>query len=147
MISERTVKVDGSVEDIVVWVWDHLIPESGQALTVQGELFRAIQKLRWEAQENGNINWDDCFVKLIDFLHENLVEKSELSKEIKSSIESDLTRLRDFLPVDELQDDDDADQLPCVEDDLYIRLTKAAISFCRLRPTLIPRERDPSQFR
>lgn len=147
MLTEGTVSLSGSKDDIVDWVWDNLIPESGQSLTIQGELFRAIQKLRWEAQENGNINWDEYFVKFINFLHEHLVEKSELSPEDKSSIARDLSRLMNFLPVDELENDEDADLLPYIEDDLYDRLTEHAVRYCRLRPALLPRELDATQYR
>jgi hypothetical protein len=147
MITEDKVNLSGTDGDIVDWVWDHLIPDSGQSLSIQGEIFRAIQKLRWEAQENGNINWDACFVMFIEFLQEHLVEKSELPAEAKSSIGQDLARLQDFLPVDELENDEDADQLPYVEDDLYDRLTRQAICYCRLRPVLMPRKSTPEQYR
>lgn len=147
MIAEGKMKLDGGRGDIVEWVWDYLIPESGQALTVQGELFRAIQKLRWEAQENGNINWDDCFIKFIDYLHKHLVKNSELASEAKLSIERDLNRLRNFLSVDELEDEEQADELPYVEDDLYDRLTDQAINYCRQRPVLIANEVDATQYR
>jgi hypothetical protein len=40
-------------------IWKTCIPPSGKATTVQGELLRAVEKLRDEAQRNGNANWDD----------------------------------------------------------------------------------------
>jgi len=43
------------------FIWKNYVPKSGQADTVQGELLRVIEKLRYEAQDNGNINWDDGF--------------------------------------------------------------------------------------
>ncbi|MFD3274338.1 hypothetical protein ACE3MS_30040 [Paenibacillus dendritiformis] len=44
------------------YLWQTYVPKQGQAETVQGELIRAIEKLRGEAQRNGNINWDKGFV-------------------------------------------------------------------------------------
>ncbi|CAH8770501.1 hypothetical protein [Paenibacillus dendritiformis] len=44
------------------YFWQTYVPKQGQAETVQGELIRAIEKLRGEAQRNGNINWDKGFV-------------------------------------------------------------------------------------
>jgi hypothetical protein len=37
-------------------IWKTKVPPSGQADTIEGELLRAVEKLRWEAQGNGNIN-------------------------------------------------------------------------------------------
>jgi ankyrin repeat protein len=50
-------------------IWKKLVPKSGQADTIQGELLRAIEKLRDEAQRNGNINYsENCHEILIDYL-------------------------------------------------------------------------------
>jgi hypothetical protein len=40
-------------------LWRTYVPKQGQSETVQGELIRAIEKLRDEAQRNGNGNWDN----------------------------------------------------------------------------------------
>ncbi|MFE4720577.1 hypothetical protein ACFRLW_29995, partial [Streptomyces sp. NPDC056728] len=49
-------------------IWRTYVPKRGQADTVQGELIRAVEKLRDEAVRNGNINWDDGFERLVLFL-------------------------------------------------------------------------------
>lgn len=36
-------------------------PAEGQSAVLQAELPRRIETLRWEAQENGNRNWDGQF--------------------------------------------------------------------------------------
>lgn len=42
-------------------LWAALVPNEGQADTLQGELIRIAGKLTDEAYRNGNINWDsDC---------------------------------------------------------------------------------------
>lgn len=43
-------------------MWKNLVPKSGQADILQGEMLRQAEKLRKEACQNGNINWDDNFV-------------------------------------------------------------------------------------
>lgn len=116
-------------------------------MTIQGELLRAIEKLRYEAHSNGNINWDCNFEKLVDFLHQHLVERSTLPDEMKFSILADLSRLRNFLPVDQLEDESQNQLLPCIEDDLYDRLTAGVVEFSRLNSTVIPREADPELYR
>jgi hypothetical protein len=42
-------------------IWSQFVPKSGQALTVQGELLRAVEKMRDEAVRNDNGNWDRGF--------------------------------------------------------------------------------------
>ena len=38
-------------------LWKELVPRSGQAGTIQGELIRCTGKLTDEAYRNGNVNW------------------------------------------------------------------------------------------
>ena len=53
-------------------IWHEFVPPSGQASTIQGELLRAVEKLRDEALRNGNGNWDDGFQLLLQFLGKHL---------------------------------------------------------------------------
>jgi hypothetical protein len=147
MAAHDTVNVDGSDEEIAQWVWTNLVPRSGQAACLQGELLRAIEKLRWEAQGNGNINWDDRFEMLVDLLSEHLLSEARLSHDEKTTIEDDLERLRNFLPVRDLKDDAEAEKLPYVKDDLYDRLTSSVVRFCRLNPKIVPYQHNPAQYR
>ncbi|MGF9947433.1 hypothetical protein ABEX44_30025 [Priestia megaterium] len=48
------------------------VPKSGQSGVVEGELIRAIEKLRCEAQDNGNANWDAGFEMLGSYILEIL---------------------------------------------------------------------------
>jgi hypothetical protein len=54
-------------------LWRTSVPRRGQAATVQGEPLRAVEKLRDEAQRNGNINWDSSYETLIAYLRDNLL--------------------------------------------------------------------------
>ena len=47
-------------------IWHEYVPERGQAKCVQGELLRQLEALRYEAQDNGNINWDDNLYNYIE---------------------------------------------------------------------------------
>jgi hypothetical protein len=87
------VWVEGDDDDIARWMWRNLVPPEGQSLTVQGELLRAVVRLRNEAQGNGNINWHEGFEKFVDFLHLHLVERSTLSQEARLWVLSALSRL------------------------------------------------------
>ncbi|MDX2204205.1 MAG: hypothetical protein NW223_15750 [Hyphomicrobiaceae bacterium] len=147
MAAFEAVDLAGTDHQIARWIWRNLVPEAGQAQFLQAELLRAVEKLRWEAQENGNINWDDGFEMLIDLLSQHLLGEARFSRSERVAIEDDLKRLRTFLPVRELKDDADAGSLPYVRDDLYDRLTSSVVRFCRLNPTLIPYRHDPEQYR
>ena len=57
-----------------VKLWKEQVPERGQADSLQGELLRQLEKLRGEAQGNGNINWDANFAWFCDFIVETLRE-------------------------------------------------------------------------
>ena len=50
------------------YIWENYVPKSGQSECLQGELLREIEKLRCEAQDNGNINWDDDYSYFCDFI-------------------------------------------------------------------------------
>lgn len=61
------------------YIWENYIPKNGQANNLQGELLREIEKIRWEAQNNGNINWDDDYSYFCDFISKKLLEQSIFS--------------------------------------------------------------------
>jgi hypothetical protein len=54
-------------------LWQTSVPLHGQAATVQGELLRAVENLRDEAQRNGNLNWGSGQEAFIAYLRENLI--------------------------------------------------------------------------
>jgi len=147
MSTPTKIDLTGSNNDVARWIWKTLVPKSGPAAYVQPEVLRAIEKLRWEAQGNGNINWDDRFEMLVDFIETTLTSQACFSNETKESIRQDLDRLRNFLPPNALTDDSQIPQLPYVEDDLYDRLTDHLILFCRKHPELIAYSPNPQQYR
>jgi hypothetical protein len=115
------------------WIWRNLIPKKGQAATVQGELLRCVERLRWEAQNNGNGNWDDGFEAFITFLGDTLCAEPGMAGR-KEAIKTDLALLRDF-------------DHPYLEDDLYDRLTEHVVVYCRLHPRVIDRPVNPDLLR
>lgn len=122
------------------WIWKNLVPCSGESPSLQGELLRAVEKLRWEAIHNGNINWDERYEGLLDFLYDQLVEQSMLPEDMKSGALLDLGRLRHFITPDQLEEDRSLDHLlPCVDEYVYERLVAAVVEFSRLNPVIIQR--------
>ena len=109
------------------WIWKNLVPKSGQAKTIQGELLRANEKLRYEAQENGNANWDKGFEILLTFLEFTLCKKLGFFKDQNKDLRSDIYRLRKH-------------KNPYLDDDLYDRIENEIFNFCRENPILIERK-------
>lgn len=106
-------------------IWQKLVPKSGQADTVQGELLRAIEKLRDEAQRNGNGNFNkNCHSLLIDFLRKELADKNLFEKETTHEINNDLDRLS-------------IKNKPYIEDDIYDRITERIVDWYLKNPTKI----------
>lgn len=138
------IQLNGCSQDVALWIWENLVPSSGRADTLQGEVIRAIELLAWEAQNNGNLNWDKEFDRLIDFLREvftsgDSVIAATMSEEAKCSALADLHRLSHFLLPTELDSRVYIEELPYVKEDLYDRLTEHLIGYCRQAPELIYR--------
>lgn len=141
------VNVEGDDSAVARWIWHNLVPRQGQAETLQGELLRAVERLRWEAQTNGNVNWDDGFLRFLDFLGMHLATEPEFPDERKRAVQADLERLRAFTGAGQETEAGFRAGLPYVDDDLYDRLADAVVAFARLHPVLIPHVHDPAQPR
>jgi hypothetical protein len=90
-------------------IWHSFVPKAGQADTVQGELLRAVEKLRDEARRNGNLNWDRGFFLFVEYLSLHLRDSEVFSSEIVERSTRILERLSEFRD-------------PYLEDDLYDEL-------------------------
>src|SRR5262249_48569009 len=76
LIARRTMQYLNEAANI----WRECVPKSGQADTIEGELLRAVEKLRDEAIRNGNQNWDPGFGILLSFLESKLLDKTVYSE-------------------------------------------------------------------
>ncbi len=92
------------------YIWQHFVPESGQAEFVQGELIRAISKLRDEAHRNANANFTkECHGILINYLREKLTDEKLFSETIITQTHKDLDRLN-------------IENQPYTDDDIFDRI-------------------------
>jgi hypothetical protein len=60
-------------------LWQLLVPSSGAAATVQGEVVRITGRIAIELDENGGINWDADYRKMADALLDHLRNGNALS--------------------------------------------------------------------
>ena len=67
-------------------IWQNYVSLKGKSNCLQGELLREIEKIRCEAQDNGNINWDKEFTHFCEFITQNLVNQPIFSENEKQKI-------------------------------------------------------------
>lgn len=75
-------------------IWHDYVPKSGQSNCVQGELLRQLEALRGEAQDNGNINWDDDFEFFCDFIRNTLLESGIFESDVRSKLDGCLNIIK-----------------------------------------------------
>ena len=140
--------------DVCKKIWKDLVPAMGQADTVQGELLRQTEKLRTEAMDNGNINWDDNFEWFCYFIGETLFSFDGLDEKEKHNIGFILEYLRQcgnyarhFRDGDIPRGAVDIQLIPYVENDLYDYLSDAIAKYSLGQLTLIPYKHKEFIFR
>jgi hypothetical protein len=111
-------------------IWRNLVPAMGQAATVQGELLRAVEKLRDEAQRNGNINYSDSHLQLAKFIMNTLIDAGLFDKSTQALIKSSSKKLMKA-------------NSPYLEDDAYDYLVDQVCEFYLKHPAPIPHEKNP----
>jgi hypothetical protein len=111
-------------------LWKTYVPKTGQADTVQGELIRAVEKLRDEAQHNGNINWDEGHEVLAQFILATLSDSGLFESNTLKQIEADIVQIRNY-------------ETPNTEDDIYDRLTDHIVEWSRQQKEPIPHTKNP----
>ena len=115
-------------------LWVTYVPKRGQADTVQGELMRAIEKLRDEAQRNGNINWDDGHEILAAYVRDTLIGSGVFAADAEAEISADVTRLLDY-------------ERPETSDDPFDRLSDRVVEWARAQEGPVPRDHNPDLHR
>lgn len=106
-------------------MWHEYVPRQGQASTIRGELLRSIEKLRDEAQRNGNANWDKGHILMAELLRQHL-GGGGLSEKSQNIAKADLNRIMDY-------------GNPYTDDDLYDRLVDVLVEWTRLPENKEPR--------
>jgi hypothetical protein len=115
-------------------IWQKLVPSSGQADTIQGELLRAIEKLRDEAQRNGNGNFTkNCHGLLVKYLKEHLINKTIFDEEVVAEIKKNLKLISRAT-------------MPYTEDDVYDYISNRIVDWYLKNPTQIPHIKNETLY-
>ncbi|MBT33495.1 MAG: hypothetical protein CMO01_27850 [Thalassobius sp.] len=134
------------------YIWSTYVPKRGQSEFVQGELLRAIEKLRYEAQNNGNVNFSSrCHITLLNYLREKLSDKNVFDTSTIEKINKDLDKLDypDVLDNEDIVTDEFLDEHLLdiyVEDDLYDRIGDRIVDWDNYYKEGIPRERNENLY-
>jgi hypothetical protein len=112
-------------------IWHELVPPTGQADSVQGELLRAVEKLSDEAQRNGNINYSESHKLLAKFIMDTLIDSGLFDEKENSRIKSESKKLM-------------KENSPYTDDDVYDYLTDQICIFYMKNTALIKHDHNPA---
>lgn len=73
-------------------LWDKLVPEEGEAETVQGEMVRAIGRIQGDYYQNGFGNWHQCY-ELSRLLADHLADENTFNPFTAGVIRADIRAL------------------------------------------------------
>ena len=116
------------------FIWENYVPKSGQSDCVQGELLRAVEKLRDEAQRNGNGNWDQGHFILANFVRDTLINSGCFDTSRIEEVKNDIDKLLDF-------------DHPYTDNDAYDRLCDRIVEFFVQNPEPIKNAHNESLHR
>lgn len=107
-------------------LWDSLVPSMGKAETAQGEIIRIAGRIQHEFLDNGCINWDNDFRKMLDAFLKYVQLGNGVSKEDLMSAE---------LSVQLLKENGDRG---FIDDRLTTVLCSCAMAWVKQNPETIP---------
>ena len=122
VVGERLVFEAGvTPKQVFSRLWDLLVPDSGQCRTLQGEVIRIAGRVGHEVYDNGGINWDRSFGKLLDQYLRVVSSGVSLPPDSLSRAEAAVASLKA-----RSMDTGDVDEI-----------TKLAVAWVRLNPVLV----------
>jgi len=117
-------------------LFESLVPNSGQAKTVQGELIRCMTRLASESYRNGNGNWDRGFGDMARFVGKQLCDGTFTEK-------SEATIKKDVAAVISSGRDPENGAYVHEKNDAYTRLTDRVVEWCQKHPDPIKHVKNP----
>jgi hypothetical protein len=98
-----------------------LVPDSGAAPTVSGEILRSINRLAGEERRNGNMNWSRGYAQFVDFLRSTLSTPPMFDEDRRRELLRHLETVEAHakLPVDRRK-----------IDEAFASLIRASVDYC-----------------
>ncbi len=119
-------------KDELIRLWERLVPQVGQADTLQGELVRIVGNLIDQAYRVGNKNWNTKHEIMWLFVAEKLTSSDCFTDDVKDEIKKRVAEIIKYQKCPSFADDNP-----------YHYITEKVVDFCMLNKELIPF--DPSQ--
>jgi hypothetical protein len=116
-------------------LWEDLVPEYGQATSIQGEILRAVGRLAGEDRRNGCVNWGKYLEDLAEFLRTWLPSERVFSAAQRARMLTDLDAV-----VANGREGIDYQVIRVV----FGRLIEDAAAYCRACPNPVPLEERPT---
>lgn len=115
-------------------LWAKLVPNSGQAPTLQGELIRCTGKFTDEAFRNGNINWDSGYERLVRFVADALDDPGTFTPEQCQAIRASAESIIENFETPDVSGHGSP----------YYYMTEMAVRWCLAHPEPLPHAPDPT---
>ena len=112
-------------------LWSRLIPTSGQADTVQGELVRAVGRMHEEFLRNGYANWDEGYEILSSFALARLTDGT-FGPTTTEGVKKDIAAIQRYGHKETVEYDLEA---------AHERLCDAAVGWCVRHPEPVRHQR------
>ena len=76
-------------------LWERLVPKSGSATSLQGELVRALGRIENEYFKNGMMNWGDGYYEqLLKLLHATLKAEKSFTRLVRKILDADIAEVK-----------------------------------------------------
>ncbi|KAA6316324.1 hypothetical protein EZS27_033350 [termite gut metagenome] len=128
-ISQHEFPLNLKYPKIAKKIWTELVPPTEQAVSLQGELLKCIEYLRYEAQQNKNANYGNGHDLLVKFIQKKLVQTGVFSKKGIGKINYRIKKLLRY-------------SYPCIKDDVYVYLIDCICEFYIKFPNVIKYDRN-----
>jgi hypothetical protein len=128
-------------------LWKELVPESGVASTLQGELIRAEGRLSSELFRNGMMNWDAYYAGLLSLIGVTLGSHCGFSERVKKGLSADIAEVEQAGKKAEAAAKGERARLEVLGESFFVesdaekalnRLSALIVIWVRNHPELIP---------
>lgn len=130
--------------DRVSDLWKKLVPKEGEAETIQGEMVRAIGRIKGDYYKNGFGNWYSYYYDLSQFLAVHLADESTFNPFTVNILRADIRALHACGLRCMHMDDLEQTFLDSIndEEEIFLRLDAAIVVWCERHPEPIPYNRS-----
>lgn len=134
------------LSDEISELWKKLVPKEGEAKTIQGEMVRAICRIKGDYYRNGFGNWYPMYYELSQFLAAHLIDENTFKPFTLSVLRADIRALN-LCGNGVMASGDPAETIPSIFavdsiEEAFTRLDAAIVAWCKHHTEPIPYNRS-----